>query len=102
MEALISEFEGLNNDEIKNIRIDIEEIVDLVGNGDSMPFALSNLWDKPITKKGLDYAKNYGFKYALGVCVNKEYYSIYQDVLKKYIEYYISILEEEYEMQCSP
>jgi len=100
MEALIREFEALNNEEIKNIRIDLEEIVDLVGNGDSMPFALSNLWETRITKKGLDYAKNYGYKYAIGVCVNKGYYTIYQEVLKKYIEYYISILEEEYSMQC--
>jgi hypothetical protein len=100
MEALISEFEALNNEEIKNIRIDLEEIVDLVGSGDSMPFALSNLWETQITKKGLDYAKNYGYKYAIGVCVNKGYYTIYQEVLKQYIEYYISILEEEYSMQC--
>lgn len=99
MEALITEFETLNNEEIKNIRIDLEEIVDLVGNGNSMPFALSNLWETGITKKGLDFAKNYGYKYAIGVCVNKGYYTIYQEVLKKYIEYYISILEEEYSMQ---
>jgi hypothetical protein len=99
MEAIITEFEALNNEEIKNIRIDLEEIVDLVGNGNSMPFALSNLWETRITKKGLDYAKNYGYKYAIGVCINKGYYTIYQEVLKKYIEYYISILEEEYSMQ---
>lgn len=100
MDALIGEFEALNNEEIKNIRIDIEEIVDLVGSGDRFPFALSNLWDSKITKKGLDYAKNYGYKYAIGVSINKDYYEMNLDVLKVYIDYYISILEEEYQMNC--
>jgi hypothetical protein len=100
MDELIADFEALNNEEIKNIKIDIEEIVDLVGTGDRFPFALSNLWDSKITKKGLDYVINYGYKYAIGLCVNKGYYEISQDALKIYIDYYISILEEEYQMNC--
>jgi hypothetical protein len=100
MDALIAEFQALGNEEIRNVKIDIEEIVELVCNGDKMPFALSNLWDSPITKKTLDYVKEYGFKYALGVCVNKGYFEVYQETLKMYIDYYISILEEEYQMQC--
>jgi hypothetical protein len=95
MDALISEFSALNNEEIRNIKIDLEEIIDLVGTGDRFPFALSNLWDSPLTQVGLDYVKNYGMQYAMNICVNKEYFNINLDVLKIYINYYISLLEEE-------
>lgn len=100
MDSLIGEFEALNNEEIKNIRIDIEEIVDLVGSGDRFPFALSNLWDSNISKKGMDYVKTYGYKYAIGVSLTKGYYEMNLDVLKVYIDYYISILDDEYQMNC--
>jgi hypothetical protein len=95
MDSLIAEFTALNNEELRNIRIDIEEIVDLVGTGDKFPFALSNIWDTEMTQKGLDYAKKFGYEYAITLCINKGYYTIYQDVLKTYIDYYISILEDE-------
>lgn len=95
MDALISEFSALNNEEIRNIKIDIEEIVDLVGTGDRFPFALSNLWDSSLTQTGLEYVKNYGMQYAMNVCLSKDYYNINLEVLKIYIDYYISLLEEE-------
>lgn len=96
MDRLIGELQALNNESIKNVKIDIEEIVNICCCGDSLPFALSNIWDTDITKEAVEYAKDSGYTYALSICINKGYHEVYLEVLKKYIEYYISILEEEY------